>query len=156
MSLYINILIFLTFMAKFQFLPVFYCKSAILEVDHVCGVIMMSYVGCLYLFWYVWKEEIQSYTEVYQLDVSEGSLFKFTGMVTTPFSEWPPFQQSQFGRLLHTEEKNNSAVHHNWSPADKCIISIFWDINKIGGGVLLSPKLLSGCACRTLKIWLSL
>ena len=34
------------------------------EVSHVCDVIVTSNVECLYLFWYVWKEETHSYTMV--------------------------------------------------------------------------------------------
>ena len=57
-----EILIFKLSWQNSKFLPVFYCKWAILEVDHVCDYIMMSYIGCLYLFWYLWKEETHSYT----------------------------------------------------------------------------------------------
>ena len=38
-------------------------------------LILTSYFGCLYLFWYVWKEQSHSYTIWY---VSGGSVFKFT------------------------------------------------------------------------------
>ena len=39
-------------------------KSAILRFGHVYDITVTSYVGCLYLFWYEWKEETHSYTMV--------------------------------------------------------------------------------------------
>ena len=41
-----------------------YWKSAILRFHHVYDAIVTSYVGGLYLFWYVWKEGTHSYTMV--------------------------------------------------------------------------------------------
>ena len=42
-------------------------------------MIVMTYVRCLYLFSYVWKEEAHSYTMVPIRRILRGSVFKFTG-----------------------------------------------------------------------------
>ena len=48
-----------------------------------CDVSVRSYVGCLYLFWYVCREQTHSYIMVPIRRIG-GSLFKFTG------KRWPP------------------------------------------------------------------
>ena len=63
------------------FWPMFYhayWKSAILRFGFnlLHNVIVTSYVGCLYLLWYVWKEETHSYT-MNQLDISGRGVFSF-------------------------------------------------------------------------------
>ena len=50
-------------------------------------VIVTSYVGCLNLFWFLWKEETHSYTMVPKQPVSVGSLFKVMGVVTVPLGK---------------------------------------------------------------------
>ena len=56
--------IFRTFLVKIQFWRIFHCKSANLcKIDNY-DVIVTSCMGCLYLFWYVWKKETHSYTIV--------------------------------------------------------------------------------------------
>ena len=54
------------FLAKFSILA--YISSAYkigyFELGHDYDVTVTSYLGCWYLFWYVWKEETPSYTMV--------------------------------------------------------------------------------------------
>ena len=45
----------------FKFWPIFHWKSVILSSAMIM-TFLTSYLGCWYLFWYVWKEETLSYT----------------------------------------------------------------------------------------------
>ena len=59
--------IFGTFMAKKSIFMVFAYISEILEISVPAmhyDVTVTSYMGCLYFFWYVWKEETHTYTMV--------------------------------------------------------------------------------------------
>ena len=58
-----EILIFGTFLAKFSILAYVLLKIPCFEV-RPCLWQHCDDVGCLYLFWYVWKEETHSYTMV--------------------------------------------------------------------------------------------
>ena len=56
----------------------FHWISALSELGHDYDVIVTSYLGFWYLFWYVWKEETPSYTMV-PITCIGGFIFKFTG-----------------------------------------------------------------------------
>ena len=62
----------------------FYWKAAILRFAHIYDVIVMSYVGCLYSFWYAWKEETHIYTMV-PLDISGIQNSSSQGAVSLPW-----------------------------------------------------------------------
>ena len=49
-----------------------FCDSSLIK-----NIIVTSYVGCLYLFWPVWKEKTHGYTMVQRKRISGGSVFKF-------------------------------------------------------------------------------
>ena len=53
--------------------------TVILRFDHVHDIIVTSYVKCLCLFWYVWKEETHGYTMIQKKKKKKpygGSVFK--------------------------------------------------------------------------------
>ena len=52
------------FLAKFLILAYISLKIGYFELGHDYDVTVTSYLGCWYLFWYVWKEETPSYTMV--------------------------------------------------------------------------------------------
>ena len=47
--------IFRTFLAKFSILAYNSLKIGYFELKHDYDVTVTSYLGCLYLFWYVWE-----------------------------------------------------------------------------------------------------
>ena len=68
-------------------------KSAILRFGHVYDIVVTSYVECLYLFKYVWKEETVWLLDIYM----GGSVFKFTvGCLPPPFGK--PCYRKQLGK----------------------------------------------------------
>ena len=52
-----EIRIFRTFSAKFLILAYISLKIGYFELGHDYDATVMSYLGCRYLFWYVWKEK---------------------------------------------------------------------------------------------------
>ena len=53
-------------------------KISYFEFDHYYDITVTSYLGCWYLFWYVWNDEIPSYTMVPNICYGE-FIFKSTG-----------------------------------------------------------------------------
>ena len=58
----------------------------------IYGVIVMSCIGCLYLFWYAWKRRPIAILW-YQLDILGGSVFKFTGGGNHPLLSKPCYRK---------------------------------------------------------------
>ena len=56
--------IFRTFLAKFSIFAYISLKIGYFELSDDYDVTVMSYLLCWYVFWYVWKGEIPSYTMV--------------------------------------------------------------------------------------------
>ena len=88
----VEIPIFGTFWGKVQF-DLFYWKSAILRFGHVYDVIMTSYIGYLYLFWYLSKflrvkKSNPLFESIEKIDISI-------------YQEWKPLI------FLHTSEISN-------------------------------------------------
>ena len=52
-----EILIFRTFFVKFSILAYISMKIIYFELAHGYDITVTSYLGCWYLFWYVWKQE---------------------------------------------------------------------------------------------------
>ena len=61
-----------------EFLASISLKIGYFELGYDYDVIVPSYVGCWYLFWFVWKEEAPSYTMA-PITCIGGFMFKFTG-----------------------------------------------------------------------------
>ena len=72
--------IFRTFVAKFSIFAYISLKIGHIELGDEYDLTVTSYLGQWCLFWYVWKEETLVILW-YQLNVSGGFIFKFTGMV---------------------------------------------------------------------------
>ena len=75
-----EISIFRPSIANFSNFDYISLKIGCFELGHDNDVTVTSYLGCWYLFWYLWKEETPSYSK-YQFDVglSGGVIFKVTG-----------------------------------------------------------------------------
>ena len=79
--------IFRTFLAKFSILAYISLKIGYFELGHDYDVTVTSYLGCWYLFWYVWKEETPSYTMVPIRCILGVSFSSSKGVVTTPLGK---------------------------------------------------------------------
>ena len=73
-------------------------------------IIVTSYVGCFYLFWYLWKIGPIA-IPWYQLDVSGGPVFKFTGSGIHPL-----------GKPCYRKRLGKTRVKHSLWPV--CNVSI--------------------------------
>ena len=73
-----EILIFRTFLAKFSIFAYISLKIGYFKLGDDYDVTETSNFECWYLFWYEWKEETLAILW-YNLDVSGGFIFKFTG-----------------------------------------------------------------------------
>ena len=69
--------IFTTFLTKFSLLAYISLRIDYFALSHKYDVTSTSYLGCWYLFWYVWKVETLAIL-LYQLHVSGDFIFKFT------------------------------------------------------------------------------
>ena len=79
-----EILILRTFLVKFSIFAYMSLKISYFELGDDYDVTATSYLGCWYLFWYVWKKETPSYTLVPIRCIWGFNFQVHRGVVTTP------------------------------------------------------------------------